>query len=40
MNLKKVFPAFWRPNDIKKNSNNPNGVIIAVLVKSSGLPGI
>lgn len=40
MNLWKFCPEFRELNDIKGNSNDPNGVMIAVLVVSSGLMGI
>jgi hypothetical protein len=30
------MPAFFRPNGMRKNSNRPNGVMIAVLATSAG----
>ena len=35
-----MFPAFLMPKVIRVNSNNPKGVVIAVLGMSAGFMGI
>ncbi len=35
----KVWEAFRKPNGILRNSNEPNGVVIAVFGMSSGATG-
>ena len=40
MNLWKVCAAFQSPNGMRTNSNNPNGVVTAVLGISAGSTGI
>ena len=40
MNRWKVCAALRRPNDMNGNSNNTNGVVIAVFLMSSGATGI
>jgi hypothetical protein len=36
----KVAPAFIKPKGIRKNSKDPNGVVIAVFCTSAGCIGI
>jgi hypothetical protein len=34
-----VIPAFFSPNGIRRNSNSPNGMMMAVLGTSSSATG-